>query len=113
MGMYTKIDAYDKAWWEAFNLRSEASRVELSDVEPTNESEMSLQEFKAHQAREYELNHHLAPHSMTFEDVLHAKDLLTRKEIGMLKNGYSRNELKAIRASEWKAYKKTLAAKTR
>jgi len=31
----------------------------------------------------------------------------------MLKNGYGRKELKAIRASEWKSYKKTLAAKTR
>ena len=113
MGLYTNIDAYDRHWWEAYEKRCEASREELKDVEPVDESKLNLEDFLARQCRTYEVKNHLELNSMDFEDVLHDKDLLTRKDIDMLNNGASRYQIKLNRAKEWKEYKRTLAAKTR
>ena len=86
MGLYTKSDAYDKAWWAAYDKRSEASRERLKDVEPINEKELPLNEFLDFQAREYELKNHLEPHSMTYDDVLYNRGVFTRAELKELNN---------------------------
>ena len=75
MGMYDKIDAYDRQWWDNFNKRCEASREELKDVEPVDESTLNPEDFINHQVFQYELKNHKPIGSMTYDDVFLYLDL--------------------------------------